>query len=97
MHEAPRGATRAQNCLMKRQGGGRIRPRGCAVVPANIAGLFRLLPGIGREKTDATSPSERESRKPAQAPMPAHMGLFAEKCNRNYCALQKPSRAGAVD
>jgi hypothetical protein len=48
MHEAPRGATRAQNCLMKRQGGGRRCPRGCAVVPANLAGLFRLLPSIGK-------------------------------------------------
>lgn len=53
VHEAPRGATRAQNCLMKRQGGERYCSRGCAVVPANLAGLFRLLPSVrkGRKQT----------------------------------------------
>jgi hypothetical protein len=47
----------SDNIVMERQGGGRFRPRGCAVVPAGIMprGFFAALP-INRKEGKQTQP-----------------------------------------
>jgi hypothetical protein len=78
---------------MKRQGGGRKCPLGCAVVPAGIMprGFFATLPINGKEgkQTQPVSFVEKAGSCPAQAPMPPHMAQFAAECKGRHVAMQQ--------
>ncbi|TPM41861.1 hypothetical protein [Mesorhizobium sp. B2-3-4] len=69
---------------MERQGGGRFRPRGCAVVPAGIVprGFFATLP-ISRKEGKQTQPVSFEEKAgfvPGPSAYGLHMAEFALKC-----------------
>lgn len=86
---------------MKRQGGGRFRPRGCAVVPASIMprGFFASLPidqgrfaGKRENRRNQSHSSRRPDSFPAQAPIPLHMAEFVPKCKGRHVAVQQKAR-----
>ncbi|MGX7872740.1 hypothetical protein ACVDG5_007740 [Mesorhizobium sp. ORM6] len=95
----------SDNIVMERQGGGRARPRGCAVVPAGIMprGFFATLPtnrGRSAEKegkqTQPVSFVEKAGFVPGPSAYGLHMAEFARKCKGSMLQRSKNDRKATL-